>query len=449
MSAVALRAEGLGKKYHIGQLRRKYKTFGEATAEAVLEPFRRLGRIVSGHVAGALELNDTIWALRDVGFTIKHGDVVGIIGRNGAGKSTLFKILSRITEPTEGFADVHGQLASLLEVGTGFHLELTGRENIYLNGSILGMRKAEIDRRFDEIVAFSEVERFLDTPVKHYSSGMQTRLGFAVAAHLEPDILLVDEVLAVGDAAFQKKCLNKMHEASQQGRTVVFISHNMSAVVRLCPRAILLDHGHVVCDGPSPEVVSKYLGSGPGGTAAREWNDLDSAPGGAIARLRAIRVRGEDGEVRQTFDIRRPVRIEIEYEVIEGGRKILPFHHLFTQEGIQLFTAHDLDPKWRRRPRLPGRYCTTATIPGNFLNEGAHTICSGLFTLDPTSVQCYQRDVVTFHIVDSPEDDTARGDWHRPLVGAVRPTLQWTTAVLPDGTEGSDQSASRVPSTTA
>jgi lipopolysaccharide transport system ATP-binding protein len=433
MSAVALYAEGLGKQFHIGQLKRGHKTLGEITADAVLAPFRRLRRISSGHSAGASDLNETIWALRDVAFEVKHGEVVGIIGRNGAGKSTLLKILSRITEPTEGFADVHGQVASLLEVGTGFHQELTGRENIYLNGSILGMRKAEIDRKFDEIVAFAEVERFLDTPVKHYSSGMQTRLGFAVAAHLDPEILLVDEVLAVGDANFQRKCLNKMHDVGEQGRTVVFISHNMSAVVRLCPRVILLDHGRVICDGTAHEVVSEYLNSGTGLTAAREWRDLERAPGGEIVRLRAVRLRGEDGEVQQTFDIRRPVAIETEYEVLKSGYVVIPCHQVFRQDGSRLFEAHDLDPHWRGRRRLPGRYRSTAKIPGNFLNEGAHTVSSGLLTANPASVQCFERDAVAFHIVDSPGDDTARGVWPRALSGAVRPALQWTTTMFADG----------------
>jgi homopolymeric O-antigen transport system ATP-binding protein len=437
MSSVAVHAEGLGKQFRIGQLKRGRKTLGEVTAEVVLAPFRRLRRMATGDSGGASDLNDTIWALRDVGFEVKHGEVVGIIGRNGAGKSTLLKILSRITEPTSGFADVHGHVASLLEVGTGFHQELTGRENIYLNGSILGMRKTEIDRKFDEIVAFADVERFLDTPVKHYSSGMQTRLGFAVAAHLDPEILLIDEVLAVGDANFQRKCLNKMHDVSQQGRTVVFISHNMTAVARLCPRTILLDHGHVVCDGPSHEVVSKYLSSASVTAATREWNDPGRAPGGAVARLRAIRVRGEDGEVQQTFDIRGPIAIEMDYEILTAGRAVLPFHHVFAQDGIQLFSTHDIDPEWVRRPRLPGRYRSTAIVPGNFLNEGTHSVCSGLLSVEPTSLQCFERDVVTFHIVDSPDDDTARGVWHRPMLGAVRPALRWTTTILPDAVEAS------------
>lgn len=429
MTAIAIRAEGLGKQFQIGELLRK-RTFGEATADALRAPLRRLRKIASGHAAGASDLNETIWALRDVNFEIAHGEVVGIVGRNGAGKSTLLKILSRITEPTQGFAEVRGQVASLLEVGTGFHLELTGRENIYLNGSILGMRKAEIDRKFDEIVDFAEIEKFLDTPVKHYSSGMQTRLGFAVAAHLDPEIMLVDEVLAVGDAGFQKKCLNKMHDISEQGRTVVFISHNMSALTRLCPRAILLDHGQVICDGPSEEVVSTYLSSEPECAAVREWNDLQGAPGGEIVRLLAVRVRGDDGRLQEAFDIRRPVIIESEYEVLQDGHVVAPFHQVNNREGIQLFSALDLDPDWRRRTRSAGRYVTTVTIPGNFLNEGLHLVGSGITTVDPERVQCFERDIVGFHIVDSSGGDTARGDWPTRLSGVIRPALEWNTSVL-------------------
>ena len=311
---------------------------------------------------------------------------------------------------------------------------MTGRENVYLNGAILGMRKAEIDRKFDEIVAFAEVEKFLDTPVKHFSSGMQTRLGFAVAAHLDPEILLVDEVLAVGDVNFQKKCLNKMHDVSRQGRTVFFVSHHMPAVVRLCPRVILLDQGQLVQDGPAHEVISTYLNSGTGCAAAREWPDMEHAPGSEIACLHAVRVRGEDGEVQQAFDVRRTVAIEMEYEVHKAGFIIMPFHHVFNQEGVQLLSAHDLDPQWRRRPRPPGRYISTAWIPGNFLNEGMNLVSSGIATIEPPRVQCYEQDVVAFQMVDSPGDDTARGDWPMPLNGLVRPALDWTTTLLPTGT---------------
>jgi len=255
MSDVAIRVAGLGKQYQIGGDRKPYKTIRESITDMVLDPLRRLR---AGLSADALNGEHAFWALKDVSFEVNRGEVVGIIGRNGAGKSTLLKILSRITEPTEGEVEIVGRVGSLLEVGTGFHPELTGRENVYLNGAILGMKRSEINRRFDEIVAFSEIERFLETPVKHYSSGMYTRLAFAVAAHLEPEILMVDEVLAVGDAAFQKKCLGKMGDVAKAGRTVLFVSHNLAAILALSTRAVLIDKGRITRSGTPTDIVQRY-----------------------------------------------------------------------------------------------------------------------------------------------------------------------------------------------
>ena len=314
MSDLAVRAQGLGKRYRIGGWQAPYKTLRESLTGLATAPFRFLRRGAASQ--GPRE--ETFWALRDVSFEVRAGEVIGIIGRNGAGKSTLLKILSRITEPTTGRAEIRGRVSSLLEVGIGFHAELTGRENLYLNGAILGMPKVEIDRKFDEIVAFAEVERFIDTPVKHYSSGMYLRLAFAVAAHLEPEILIVDEVLAVGDASFQKKCLNKMENVGQQGRTVLFVSHNMPAVTRLCQRVVLLSEGSVLEDGPSSHVVGAYLKSGLGTTAAREWEKSDpERPAGEVAGLLAVRILSESGAVVEAVDIRRPIRLEIEWDVWE------------------------------------------------------------------------------------------------------------------------------------
>lgn len=259
MSDIAIRVEGLGKQYRIGGKQEKYRTLRDTIADTFSAPFRRAGQLLRGQAYGAAGLNETIWALKDVSFEVKHGEVLGIIGRNGAGKSTLLKILSQITEPTEGYVDVYGRVGALLEVGTGFHPELTGRENIYLNGAILGMSRAEIDRKFDEIVDFAGVEKFIDTPVKYYSSGMGLRLGFAVAAHLEPEILVVDEVLAVGDAEFQKKCLGKMSDVAGQGRTVLFVSHNMAAIQHLCHRAALLQDGRLILTDNVNNVIQAYL----------------------------------------------------------------------------------------------------------------------------------------------------------------------------------------------
>jgi len=258
MTDIAIRVDGLSKQYRIGGPQERYKTLRDTISDVMYAPFRRVRSAFQRSNVQTLERSNVIWALKDVSFEVKPGEVVGIIGRNGAGKTTVLKILSRITEPTEGYAEIHGRVASLLEVGTGFHPELTGRENIYLNGAILGMKKAEIERKFDEIVAFAEIEKFMDTPVKHYSSGMYVRLAFAVAAHLEPEILLVDEVLAVGDLAFQKKCLGKMEDVAHEGRTILFVSHNMQAVGALCARSLLLDGGGVIVDAPTPATIGAY-----------------------------------------------------------------------------------------------------------------------------------------------------------------------------------------------
>jgi lipopolysaccharide transport system ATP-binding protein len=263
----------------------------------------------------------------------------------------LLKVLSRITEPTSGRAELWGRVASLLEVGTGFHPELTGRENIYLNGAILGMRKVEIDRNFDEIVAFAEVAKFIDTPVKFYSSGMYVRLAFAVAAHLEPEILIVDEVLAVGDARFQKKCMNKMQDVGQQGRTVLFVSHSMQSIMRMCDRTILLEHGKVIADGPSHQVISTYLGKGTGSSGERVWPDIQTAPGKDITRLRAVRVCNAQGETIDSVDIREPVCLEMEFDVLKADYMLLPHFNVVNEDNVRVFTTVDVDPEWRRTPR--------------------------------------------------------------------------------------------------
>jgi lipopolysaccharide transport system ATP-binding protein len=429
MSDIAIQAEGLSKQYFIGKLQSKgqYQTLRDTLMDGLLAPFRRAGKLLRGEATGAAELDEAIWALKDVSFEIKQGELVGIIGRNGAGKSTMLKILSRITEPTAGFARIYGRVGSLLEVGTGFHLELTGRENIYLNGAILGMKRTEIDRKFDEIVDFSEVEKFIDTPVKHYSSGMYLRLAFAVAAHLEPEILIVDEVLAVGDARFQRKCLNKMQTVGQQGRTVLFVSHNMPTITRLCERVILLDDGGILKDGPAHEVVSVYLNAGHGTVAIREWADPAQAPSGDVARLWAVRVKDANGRVTEAVDIRQMVMLEMEYEVMKSGYVLLPHFHLYNDEGVHVFATLDQDPEWRRRPRPSGHYLSRALIPGNLLAEGTLFVHSNLVTLNPDTKQFKAPDAVAFQVIDSIDGDSARGDWAGHLGGVVRPLLQWQT----------------------
>lgn len=425
--ASMITVENVGKQYVLGSSRARYESLRDSVANFVRAPFR-LARPTRGN-----SKKEMFWALRGVNFEVAPGEVVGVIGRNGAGKSTLLKILSRITEPTEGRVRLFGRVGSLLEVGTGFHPELTGRENVYLNGAILGMRRSEIARKFDEIVAFAEVERFIDTTVKHYSSGMYMRLAFAVAAHLEPEILVVDEVLAVGDSSFQRKCLSKMQDVGQQGRTVLFVSHNMPAITRLCPRTILLDNGTVVLDGPSYEVVSKYLTSGLGTVAKRTWHDSRRAPGNDVARLRSVRVVSESGATIDAADIRRPVGIEVVFDVLEPGHVLVPNLHFFNEEGVYAFVSADQNPDWRQVPRPVGRYVSTAWIPGNYLAEGTLIVGAAVSTHDPVIVHFYERDAVAFQIIDSFEGDSARGDYAGGFPGVVRPMLSWTTSHTPAG----------------
>ena len=339
MANVAIRVENLSKLYRIGGPQARYKTLRESLVGAARAPIRRAGRLLRGEAA--TDHQETIWALKDVSFEVKHGEVLGIIGRNGAGKSTLLKILSRITAPTEGSVDLYGRVGSLLEVGTGFHPELTGRENIYLNGAILGMKRNEIERKFDEIVAFAELEKFLDTPVKHYSSGMYVRLAFAVAAHLDPEILLVDEVLAVGDAAFQKKCLGKMGEVAGEGRTVLFVSHNMAAVENLCSCGIVLHDGKLRFSGQQTEAVFEYLrGTEPTVCSLR---DREDRLGSGDLRIVDIQLLDPDGQEVSTVCSGLSVDIHLRYEATHpfGPRQVIASIQCSTLQGIPVFLHHN------------------------------------------------------------------------------------------------------------
>jgi lipopolysaccharide transport system ATP-binding protein len=417
---VAIAVRGLSKAYRLLRNGQQHTTIREALVHRLRHPLSR-------------PQYEDFWALNRVTLDIRRGEVMGIIGRNGAGKSTLLKILSRITAPTTGEVRLYGRVGSLLEAGAGFHPELTGRENVYLNGVILGMERREIDRQFDAIVEFSGVEQFIDMPVKRYSSGMHVRLAFAVAAHLQSEILIVDEVLAVGDAEFQRKCLGKMEHVAGAGRTVVFVSHNMAAVTRMCHRTAFLSNGSIIFTGPPTEAVDIYLrGENNTGTAERVWPDVTSAPGNATVRLLAARVRGADGAVSSALDIRQPLAIEVEYRVLTGGGVLLPTLYVYHESGPCAFAAVDQDPEWRRRSRPPGRYRSTVWLPGNLLAEGAHSIAVSMATTTPGEEHLREHDVIGFRMVDTLDGDSARGDFAGSLPGVVRPLLDWTTDVEPE-----------------
>jgi lipopolysaccharide transport system ATP-binding protein len=421
MATATIQVAGLSKRYRIGQLQTGYGTLRDSMAHVARRLVRREHR----------PPDEEIWALRDVSFSVEHGEVLGVIGRNGAGKSTLLKVLTQITTPTEGSAVIRGRVGSLLEVGTGFHPELTGRENVYLNGAILGMGRREITRKLPEIVDFAGVETFMDTPVKRFSSGMYVRLAFSVAAHLEPEILLVDEVLSVGDAEFQKRCLGRMEEYSGSGRTVVFVSHNMQALARLCDRAILLDGGRVVLDGPSDEVVAHYLQNVSGTPSRQVWTDLGSAPGGKRVRLREVRVVDGSSEEVDSNDVRQTVGIEITFTVLRDDVAVFPKIKLYDREGDTAFNALDTSSVWEEPPAV-GDYTSTVWIPGNFLNEGLYTVDVAVCSLGKAGMhklvhQAAARDAVSFHVYDPGEGDSSRGRFPGHLRGPIRPLLEWTT----------------------
>ena len=414
---VAIQAEGLSKRYRIGELQAAYGTLRESLSHASKRLTGKERR--SGY--------DEIWALRDVSFSLEEGQALGVIGRNGAGKSTLLKVLTRITTPTHGRAEIRGRVGSLLEVGTGFHPELTGRENVYLNGAILGMKRKEIQAKLPEIAEFSGVEKFLDTPVKRYSSGMHVRLAFSVAAHFEPEIMLVDEVLSVGDAEFQARCLGRMEDIGSTGRTVVFVSHQLQAVAQLCDRAILLEEGRIVRDGPSEEVVAHYLQTAAGAGSSRTWPDLESAPGDELVRLRSARVVGADGSTIDYVDVREPVGIEIGFTVLEDGAPVLP--KIKVVAGGQIaFNAMDVDPRWYE-PSPPGDYVATAWIPANYLNEGLVTVDPAICSIDSPKLHHHASvwEAVSFHVQDPGHGDSSRGTFTGQWRGVVRPLLEWTT----------------------
>jgi lipopolysaccharide transport system ATP-binding protein len=420
-----IKVKDLSKEYRIGASQAAYSTAREALMTTISSPLKALrGNRNNG--------DHRIWALKDVSFEVKPGEVVGIIGRNGAGKSTLLKILSRITEPTTGKIELYGRVGSLLEVGTGFHAELTGRENIYLNGSILGMTRSEIESKFDEIVAFAEMEKFMDTPVKRYSSGMYLRLAFAVAAHLEPEILIVDEVLAVGDIQFQKKCLGKIEQVAGKGRTVLFVSHNMAAVQRLCSRTILMNAGNILQDGETQDAVREYLKTGPAHPGERAWQ-RDEAPGDEVVRLKAVRARNSDMRITSEFSVREDWFMEVEFWVLLPAFEINLNLFFYDQMGTLIFVTGDFQSEWHNKTRSPGIHRSRCKIPGDYLNEGTLRVLAALYS-PPTTLRAIERDAISVRINEDLSPEGARGFYPGTWPGGtVRPLLEWEFEYTGDG----------------
>ncbi|MBI4665113.1 MAG: ABC transporter ATP-binding protein [Nitrospinae bacterium] len=417
-----IKVENLSKKYVIGHQDGDPR---KSLAESITKGARALVNAVSragGHS------KEEFWALNDVCLDIKDGERVGIIGKNGAGKSTLLKVMSRITEPTAGRVSIKGRVASLLEVGTGFHPELTGRENIYLNGSIMGMSREEIKGKFDEIVDFSGVEKFLDTPIKRYSSGMKVRLAFAVAAHLEPEILLVDEVLAVGDYEFQRKSLGKMEDVSRQGRTIIFVSHNMPAITSLCTRAVMLEKGSVAKDGDPVSVVAHYYTGGVESPASADLTTAKELPGDDVARMLRASARNSSGEVAHEIPIEEPFTVDVEYEVLKDGAPVsvaVSFTH--DDDTLAFWSSDIVEDKDNTARARAGVYKSTMRVPASLLNSGTYYLSVNLY--NPASIKsgrhCVMTNLLQIHVVDPIYGVKTRGKYVGPYLGAVRPLLDW------------------------
>lgn len=403
--------QGLGKKYKLAEAQ-KYLALRDVISNAGKKLFNKRKKEAE------------FWALQDINLNIQPGERLGIIGRNGAGKSTLLKILSKITPPTTGNIKLHGRVASLLEVGTGFHPELTGKENIYLNGSILGLKRAEINLQLNNIIDFSGVEKFIDTPLKHYSSGMQLRLAFSVAAHLEPEILLIDEVLAVGDAEFQKKCIGKMEEVSKyNGRTILFVSHNISYISGLCNKCILLNEGKLIKTGTTAEVVNEYINRITN-LSITEAKDKKSS-GNEIARLTGIKTVDYKGNVKDSFSANEKLGIEMNYEVREPGHILWLGYNIHNQEGINVFDTHNVNTPLYNEAHEKGHYKAIAWIPGNLLNSGLYFVSCAVFNHLEQVIHFHEKDILTFGINEVFDEETARGMSPGDFPGVVRPLLEW------------------------
>lgn len=433
MSNLAVKCEGLSKMYRLGTHTDIGKNRSKLKFMGVPLPLQRLWPVILNQDL-VHEGENTMWALKDIDLEVERGDILGIVGRNGSGKSTLLKVLARITEPTHGRAMVTGRLGSLLEVGTGFHPELTGRQNVYLNGSILGMSSEQITRKLDEIVDFAEVEKFLDTPVKHYSSGMQTRLAFSVAAHLECEILLVDEVLSVGDIHFQRKCLGKIDEQVHSGKTVLFVSHNHSTVMQVCNKAILMENGEVTMQGKPQTIVEAYLAKGLETIAEAAWpSDLPASDtrvsDDETFRLRSVRLLNSDEQVLATFDVKEDIVVEIEYEVSKEKHNICIHFYLYHESGICLFCAmdHKYTP-YLKKPNPVGLHKARCTLPRNLLSEGIYNIEPVIVTHPTSRMVAYLKPAVVFQMTDDMSDEGGvRYRYEREWPStAMRPELKWS-----------------------
>lgn len=413
--------KGIGKRYDITHQQGGYVALRDILANIFRNPFK-FAKHKAKQIVG-IETNEEFWALKDVNFEVQRGEVIGIIGKNGSGKSTLLKILSGITPPTKGEVHMHGRVASLLEVGTGFHPELTGRENIFLNGAILGMTKKEIARKFDDIVAFSGIEKFLDTPVKHYSSGMYVRLAFSVAAHMEPDILIVDEVLAVGDAEFQKKSLGKMEEVTEkEGRTILFVSHDMKAVEKICTKVIILNNGKIEFWGPAKEGVAMYIDNKMQLRSEKKWGNLKSAPGDGVVKITRAFCHTEDGRISDTFDITKKIGITIEYEVVTGGYVFTHSIDVYNMENLNVFNSHDIEGSEKH---CVGKYRSTVWIPGNLLAEGTFSIGVAILKQTPFIIHLYEKNILYLKVLENWKGKSSRGQYVGEFPGVVRPLLSW------------------------
>lgn len=422
---IILKAENVSKQYRLGQV-------GTGTLSHDLNrwwhqvrgkenPYLKIGDTNDRSTKGS---SDYVWALQDINFEVERGEVLGIIGKNGAGKSTLLKIFSKVTAPTTGSIKSRGRIASLLEVGTGFHGEMTGRENIYLNGAILGMTKKEITSKIDEIIEFSGCERYVDTPVKRYSSGMTVRLAFAVAAFLEPEILIIDEVLAVGDAEFQKKAIGKMQDiAKGQGRTVLFVSHNMAAVKSLCNKGIVLEHGKVIFKGGIDACIDEYLKNG-NNIAHKKW-DLNQRPGSDFIKLIEVKVIDVDNRITFNHLIVNDIKIEFTYEILKDDELFTHGLNLYNLQGIHILSSHDKDSDTLTKPLKKGIHKKTIILPGKNLAEGAYSCSFAIMRYNPFLIEFHETDIVGFNIIEIKSDKTMRGDYTGKFPGVIRQILNW------------------------